>query len=121
MLKFASSSVVEICAAARLLPACLNRQVITLLTANGVPESVFEDMHAGELALLPASLQDSAQARSLLLGGCDGGFLSTAELRQLFGPAGVNPLGDPFMRNMLRAVLRSKFHDLCTRTRILVH
>jgi|Transcript_15200 RNA-dependent RNA polymerase len=82
MLKFASSSsVVEICAVARLLPAYLNRRVITLLTANGVPESVFEDMHARELALLLASLHDSTQARSLLLGGCDGGFISTAELR----------------------------------------
>jgi RNA-dependent RNA polymerase len=120
MLKFESSaSVVEICAVARLLPAYLNRQVITLLTGNGVPEAVFEDMHHMQLELTLASLHNATQARALLLGGCDGGFISTAGLRELLR-AGVDPLGDPFLRGMLRAVLRSKLHDLRTRTRIFV-
>jgi hypothetical protein len=74
MLKLASSvSVVEICAVTRLLPACLNRQVITLLTGNGVPEAVFEDMQSLQLHEALASLHDAAQARALLLGG-DGGL-----------------------------------------------
>eukprot|EP00601_Ochromonadales_sp_CCMP2298_P000870 CAMPEP_0173169110 /NCGR_PEP_ID=MMETSP1141-20130122/522_1 /TAXON_ID=483371 /ORGANISM="non described non described, Strain CCMP2298" /LENGTH=1289 /DNA_ID=CAMNT_0014090901 /DNA_START=267 /DNA_END=4138 /DNA_ORIENTATION=+ len=116
MLKFPSSaSVVEICAVTRLLPAYLNRQVITLLTGNGVPEAVFEDMQSAAPAL--ASLHDAAQARALLLGG-DGGFISTAGLRELL--RGVDPLGDPFMRGMLKAALRSRLHDLRTRARIFV-
>lgn len=108
----------DLCTTARSLPAFLNRQIITLLTTSGVPDSVFETMQSGILHRLSAGLNNPVTARTIF-SSCDGGALSAADLIDI-ASSPFDLTEEPFLAGIAAAAVKSQLKDLQQRTRILV-
>ncbi|KAA8490744.1 putative RNA-dependent RNA polymerase 1 [Porphyridium purpureum] len=103
MIKFASTdTTLEVCEIARCLPAWLNRQLIVLLTTNGVSDGVFESMLKTDLSIIRDAFTNTAAAVSLLSNS------------DYFGARFF------FFRQLVAAVARSHLQDMRTRARIRV-
>ncbi|KAF6265361.1 RNA dependent RNA polymerase-domain-containing protein [Scenedesmus sp. NREL 46B-D3] len=121
-LKFGSSHPqLEVCSVAAWLPAYLNRQIIIMMSHNGVPNQAFLcklESCLDDLAALCNSPQDALCVLPHLGGiepGAQGAMLSmlaVADACQL-------PL-DPLLNSCLRAVARWQVTDLRAKARLLV-
>jgi hypothetical protein len=117
MKKFESpSEILEICRVSRALPCYLNRQVITLLEALGVNDTVFSDLQYDFIRSL--EFRDrAATARSLRRGlRGDGRWLRSISD---FLDSGLS-LKEPFMQQCLEVVRRYQLLQLKNKTQILI-
>ncbi|CAO2176113.1 unnamed protein product [Urochloa humidicola] len=117
MKKFESAhSVFEVVSWTRLQPAFLNRQIITLLSTLGVPDTVFWQMQDAMLHNLNKILTHSDVAYEVVKTCCPE-HGSTAELML---SAGFNPADEPHLRAMLLAIWSSQMQGLLEKARIFV-
>ncbi|CAO2209790.1 unnamed protein product [Urochloa humidicola] len=117
MKKFESAhSVFEVVSWTRLQPAFLNRQIITLLSTLGVPDSVFRQMQDAMLHNLDRILTHSDVAYEVVKTCCPE-HGSTAGLML---SAGFDPEDEPHLRAMLLAIRSSQMQGLLEKARIFV-
>ncbi|CAO2187458.1 unnamed protein product [Urochloa humidicola] len=117
MKKFESAhSVFEVVSWTRLQPAFLNRQIITLLSTLGVPDTVFQQMQNAMLHNLDRILTHSDVAYEVVKACCPE-HGSTAGLML---SAGFDPADEPHLRAMLLAIRSSQMQGLLEKARIFV-
>ncbi|KAI3891026.1 hypothetical protein MKW98_007331 [Papaver atlanticum] len=117
MIKFQSKhTILEIVSWTRFQPGFLNRQIIILLSALGVPDSVFSLMQATMVYKLCHILENTDIAFDVLTSSC-GEQGNTAAM--MLG-AGFKPQTEPHLRGMLTAIRAGQFRDLLEKTRIFV-
>ncbi|KAH7415135.1 hypothetical protein KP509_14G029700 [Ceratopteris richardii] len=118
MKKFVSKhEYIEVVAWSKFLPCFLNRQIITLLSALTVPNSVFLDLQDSMVSKLDQVLQNSDVAFEVLSSFCSGDLHNTA-LEML--RAGFHPLGEPHLYSMLHCIRASHLEELLSKARIYV-
>ncbi|MCO5557940.1 hypothetical protein L7F22_011513 [Adiantum nelumboides] len=108
---------IEVVTWSRFQPCFLNRQIITLLSALQVPNSVFLDLQDAMVSKLDQVLQNSVVAFEVLSSFCSGDLHNTA-LEML--KAGFHPLGEPHLYSMLHCIRASHLEELLSRARIYV-
>lgn len=120
MEKFESTArTLEVCSLATVLPAYLNRQLITLLSTLGVPNCVFHRLQREMIEGIDAMLIDSVAAVAMLtsLGEPRDGAIATA-LRML--KAGLSVRDEPYLAPLVSAVHAHVLHGLSLKSRIRV-
>ncbi|KAI5055904.1 hypothetical protein GOP47_0029425 [Adiantum capillus-veneris] len=108
---------IEVVTWSRFQPCFLNRQIITLLSALQVPNSVFLDLQDAMVSKLDQVLQNSEVAFEVLSSFCSGDLHNTA-LEML--KAGFHPLGEPHLYSMLHCIRASHLEELLSKARIYV-
>lgn len=98
-------------------PCFLNRQLITLLSTLGVPDSVFERKQKEAIDLLEMILTDPLRAQEAL--ECMSPGENTNILKEML-LCSYKPDTEPFLSMMLQVFRASKLLDLRTKTRIFV-
>ncbi|KAG0489161.1 hypothetical protein HPP92_007972 [Vanilla planifolia] len=117
MYKFSSShSVLEIISWTRFQPGFLNRQIITLLSALGVPDMVFWRMQEEMVSKLDHILIDTNVALEVLTTSC----AEQGNTAALMLTAGFKPQTEPHLKDMLLCVRASQLRDLLSKARIFV-
>ncbi|PUZ50556.1 hypothetical protein GQ55_6G066900 [Panicum hallii var. hallii] len=117
MKKFDSDHYVfEVVSWTKLQPAFLNRQIITLLSTLGVPDSIFRQMQSEMLHNLDRILKHSDVAYEVVRTCCPE-HGSTAGLML---SAGFAPANEPHLRAMLLAIRSSLMQGLLEKERIFV-
>jgi len=117
MKKFESDHYVfEVVSWTKVQPAFLNRQIITLLSTLGVPDSVFRQMQNAMLHNLDRILTHSDVAYEVVRTCCPE-HGSTAGLML---SAGFSPANEPHLRAMLLAIRSSLMQGLLEKERISV-
>ncbi|CAN0877583.1 RNA-dependent RNA polymerase 6 [Linum grandiflorum] len=118
MNKFLSTHMtLEICSWTRFQAGFLNRQIITLLSALDVPDSVFWDMQQKQLSKLNRMLVDTDVAFEVLTASCaEQGTVAAA----LMLSAGFDPRTEPHLRGMLTSIRASQLWGLREKSRIFV-
>ncbi|KAK7351391.1 hypothetical protein VNO77_10806 [Canavalia gladiata] len=117
MNKFQSThTTLEICAWTRFQPGFLNRQIITLLSALGVPDEIFWKMQEAMLLRLNQLLQDADIAFDVLTKSCaDHGNAAAIMLS-----CGFSPQIEPHLRGMLTSIRAAQLWGLREKSRIFV-
>ncbi|KAI5056194.1 hypothetical protein GOP47_0029715 [Adiantum capillus-veneris] len=108
---------IEVVTWSRFQPCFLNRQIITLLSALQVPNSIFLDLQDAMVSKLDQVLQNSEIAFEVLSSFCSGDLHNTA-LEML--KAGFHPLGEPHLYSMLHCIRASHLEELLSKARIYV-
>ncbi|XP_034599533.2 probable RNA-dependent RNA polymerase SHL2 [Setaria viridis] len=117
MKKFESAhSVFEVVSWTKLQPAFLNRQIITLLSTLGVPDTVFRQMQNTMLHNLDRILTDSDVAYEVVKTCCP----EHGNTAGLMLSAGFAPANEPHLRAMLLAIWSSQMQGLLEKSRICV-
>ncbi|EPS62146.1 hypothetical protein M569_12646, partial [Genlisea aurea] len=117
MKKFESEhAVLEICSWTKFLPGFLNRQIITLLTALGVPDDIFWNMQETMIQKLNRMIGDAKIAFDVLTNSCAESGSTAAVMLS----AGFRPQTEPHLRGMLSSIRAAQFGDLREKTRIFV-
>ncbi|KAJ3339586.1 hypothetical protein HDU93_008003 [Gonapodya sp. JEL0774] len=118
--KFPSEhSILEVCQPARMYPAFLNRQLITLLSTLGVPDRVFLDLQRRHVTDLTMMLENSNRARTVLGNFASDTNTSASKLIDLV-MAGFFDVDDAFLMNALIAFRQYQMKDLQKRTHVPV-
>ncbi|KAJ3695634.1 hypothetical protein LUZ60_001011 [Juncus effusus] len=117
MNKFDSSHMtLEVISWTRFQPGFLNRQIITLLSALGVPDQVFADMQDLMVGDLNKILVDPDAAFKVVTSSCgEQGSMARSML-----VAGFRPQNEPHLRNMLACIRSGQMGDLLSKARIFV-
>eukprot|EP00252_Welwitschia_mirabilis_P004884 TRINITY_DN1521_c0_g1_i2.p1 TRINITY_DN1521_c0_g1~~TRINITY_DN1521_c0_g1_i2.p1 ORF type:complete len:1212 (+),score=159.84 TRINITY_DN1521_c0_g1_i2:186-3821(+) len=119
MKKFDSAHrVLEIITWTRFLPGFLNRQIITLLSALGVPNKAFSDLQTAMVQRIGHMVDNAELAFEILTTSCAGMLPNTAAIML---SAGFNPTDDPHLKDMLSAIRAAQLDDLLRKSRIFVH
>ncbi|CAL5003334.1 unnamed protein product [Urochloa decumbens] len=117
MKKFDSAhSVFEVVSWTKLQPAFLNRQIITLLSTLGVPDSVFRQMQNAMLHNLDRILTHSDVAYEVVKTCCP----ERGSTAGLMLSAGFDPEDEPHLRAMLLAIRSSQMQGLLEKQWIFV-
>ncbi|KAB2620081.1 RNA-dependent RNA polymerase 1 [Pyrus ussuriensis x Pyrus communis] len=98
-------------------PCFLNRQLITLLSTNGVPDHVFQRKQRQALNQLEGVLTDPSRAKEALETIFQGEV--TDVLKEMLS-CGYKPDAEPFLSLTLQAFCASKLMELRKKTRIFV-
>ncbi|CAI9096669.1 OLC1v1032867C1 [Oldenlandia corymbosa var. corymbosa] len=116
MQKFESNHrILEICSWTRFQPGFLNRQIVTLLSALGVRDSIFWKMQESMIFKLNKMLEDVDVAFDVLNASCADGNTAAIMLS-----AGFEPKTEPHLRGMLTSIRTAQLGDLRERARIFV-
>ncbi|XP_043719157.1 RNA-dependent RNA polymerase 6-like [Telopea speciosissima] len=117
MNKFESThSILEVISWTRYQPGFLNRQIITLLSALGVPDCMFSRMQDSMVSKLNQMLDNNDVAFDVLTLSCGEQGNTAAILLS----AGFKPQTEPHLRGMLSCVRAAQMGDLRERARIFV-
>ena len=117
MRKFESThSVLEVVSWTKFQPAFLNRQIITLLTSLGVPDSVFWQMQGATLHNLDRILSDREAAYQVVTTSCS----EHGTIPGLMLSAGFTPETEPHLKAMLITIKSSQLQGLLEKTKIFV-
>lgn len=117
MNKFQSThNILEICAWTRFQPGFLNRQIITLLSALGVPDEIFWQMQAAMLLKLNQMLVDADIAFDVLTKSC----AEHGNAAAIMLSCGFSPLTEPHLRGMLTSTRAAQLWGLREKSRIFV-
>ncbi|RUS26261.1 RNA dependent RNA polymerase-domain-containing protein, partial [Jimgerdemannia flammicorona] len=106
----------EIIKTSTLTSAYLNRQVITLLSARGVPDQTFLDMKSQRIRELDQMLKNPQAAIDTLMQNIDG--YGTARFMADIVRAGFFVREDPFILNLIRLFRVTMLKDLKKRAKI---
>ncbi|XP_074287131.1 RNA-dependent RNA polymerase 6 [Silene latifolia] len=117
MNKFQSEhKIVEVCSWTRFQPGFLNRQIILLLSALGVPANIFWKMQEAMVSNLDKMIEDADVAFDILTASCaDEGNTGAIMLS-----AGFRPQTEPHLRSMLTCIRAAQLADLREKSRIFV-
>ncbi len=104
------------------IPCYLNRQVLLILSALGIPDSVFQQLQNQMLQQFYCTLLDPVEGKQRLHGlVCKNGLLSMLPIKESdFFASLPSPHGDPFMNGLLMTLYRQGLTDLLNKTRIFV-
>ncbi|KAF8692039.1 hypothetical protein HU200_039988 [Digitaria exilis] len=117
MKKFESAhSVFEVVSWTKLQPAFLNRQIITLLSTLGVPDTIFWQMKNAMLQHLNRILTHSDVAYEVVTTSCP----EHGRTARVMLSAGFDPANEPHLRAMLLAIRSSQLQGLLEKARIFV-
>ncbi|XP_042520883.1 RNA-dependent RNA polymerase 6-like isoform X2 [Macadamia integrifolia] len=117
MNKFVSThTTLEVISWTRFQPGFLNRQIITLLSALGVPDDTFSRMQNDMVSKLSQILDNSDVAFDVLISSCGEQGNTAAILLS----AGFKPQTEPHLRGMLSCIRAAQMGDLLERARIFV-
>ncbi|KAF8662610.1 hypothetical protein HU200_056211 [Digitaria exilis] len=117
MKKFESAhSVFEVVSWTKLQPAFLNRQIITLLSTLGVPDTIFWQMKNAMLQNLNRILTRSDVAYEVVTTSCP----EHGRTARVMLSAGFDPANQPHLRAMLLAIRSSQLQGLLEKARIFV-
>ncbi|XXG55897.1 hypothetical protein AAC387_Pa03g3456 [Persea americana] len=117
MTKFASDhTILEVVSWTRFQPGFLNRQILTLLSALGVPDIVFLKMQESMVCKLNQILKNTDVAFEVLTTSCSEQGNSAAIMLS----AGFNPQTEPHLRGLLSCIRSAQLVDLSAKTRIFV-
>ncbi|XP_068642476.1 RNA-dependent RNA polymerase 6-like [Aristolochia californica] len=97
-------------------PGFLNRQIVTLLSALGVPDDVFEKMQDRMLFKLNKILENADVAYEVLTTSCAQHGNNAAMMLS----AGFRPQTEPYLRGMLSCLWSAQVGDLLHKARIFV-
>ncbi|KAG0191239.1 hypothetical protein DFQ28_000680 [Apophysomyces sp. BC1034] len=118
-IKFQSSHyMLEVIRFSTLIPAYLNRQAITLLSALGVKDEIFTKLMNDMISGLSKMLENPAEAIRVLLGNVDE-FGTTRMMARIIG-AGFLEKKDPHIINLLNVFRVSILKDLKKKAKINV-
>ncbi|XP_078177742.1 RNA-dependent RNA polymerase 6 [Carex rostrata] len=106
----------EVVSWTRYQPGFLNRQIVTLLSALGVPDQVFDRMQDSMVRKLDQILVDPDAAFDVLTSSC----AEHGNTAALMLSAGFRPQTEPHLRAMLSCIKSAQLHDLLYKTRIFV-
>eukprot|EP00026_Physarum_polycephalum_P000560 Phypoly_transcript_00561.p1 GENE.Phypoly_transcript_00561~~Phypoly_transcript_00561.p1 ORF type:complete len:1059 (+),score=104.59 Phypoly_transcript_00561:1178-4354(+) len=119
MEKFSSShTVFEVIGTSHFIASYLNRQIITLLSNLGIPNSAFERLQDSMVQLLDSMMTNDEAAKTILKSMPDQHDFCSTALKMLKG--GFSVTTEPFLYNLLRATKTKKIKDLKSKTRILL-
>ncbi|RLM62177.1 putative RNA-dependent RNA polymerase SHL2 [Panicum miliaceum] len=117
MRKFESThSVLEVVSWTKFQPAFLNRQIITLLTSLGVPDSIFWQIQGAMLHNLDRILSDRDAAYQVVTTSCS----EHGTIPGLMLSARFTPETKPHLKAMLLAIKSSQLQGLLEKTKIFV-
>ena len=117
MLKFESNyNKLDVLNIAKYIPCYLNRQVIIILSALGIADSVFSNLQDLMLNKLSGMLVEKRLADLAILKYYRSEF-SFVTTRNDFS---VNYLHEPFFRDLLKAIYRKSLQSLISKSRIFV-
>ncbi|GAB2284906.1 RNA dependent RNA polymerase [Dionaea muscipula] len=117
MNKFHSShAVLEVCSWTRFQPGFLNQQIITLLSALGVPDEIFWEMQKVMVFRLNQMLVNAPVAVDILTASCG----EQGKTAALMLSSGFKPDIEPHLRGMLTCVRAAQLVDLREKARIFV-
>ncbi|KAG6507451.1 probable RNA-dependent RNA polymerase SHL2 [Zingiber officinale] len=117
MNKFESNhTMLEVVSWTKIQPGFLNRQIITLLSSQQVPDSVFERMQETMIHKLNQMLVDADVAYEVLTTSCTEQSSTAAMMLS----AGFRPQTEPHLKAMISCVRSSQLGDLLAKTRIFV-
>lgn len=125
MMKFLSTSKeIGVNGIAKVIPAYLNRQLITLLSTRGITDQVFKGLYTRMTKNLDAALHDPSAAQVLLENFCDVGVHTTTVNPMTSAwcmlEYGVSVEEDMFLQGIIRAVRRKLLIDIQTRCRLFL-
>ncbi|KAL5975839.1 RNA-dependent RNA polymerase [Asimina triloba] len=117
MNKFKSShTMLEVVSWPRFQPAFLNRQIVTLLSALGVPDDVFSKLQDAMVGKLNQILNSTDVAFDVLTTSCS----EQGNTALLMLSAGFKPVTEPHLRGMLSCIRSAQLGDLLRKARIFV-
>ncbi|KAJ4732920.1 RNA-dependent RNA polymerase [Rhynchospora pubera] len=117
MNKFESEhTTLEVVSWTRYQPGFLNRQIVTLLSALGVPDEVFDCMQDSMVCKLDRILVDPDAAFDVLTSSC----AEHGNTAALMLSAGFRPQAEPHLRAMLSCIRSTQLRDLLSKARIFV-
>ncbi|KAM5569729.1 RNA-dependent RNA polymerase 6 [Rosa sericea] len=117
MNKFESDhTTLEICSWTRFQPGFLNRQIITLLSALGVPDEIFWTMQESMVSKLKQMLVDTDVAFDVLTASC----AEQGNAAAIMLSAGFKPQTEPHLRGMLTCIQAAQLWGLREKARIFV-
>ncbi|XP_043719153.1 RNA-dependent RNA polymerase 6-like isoform X1 [Telopea speciosissima] len=117
MNKFESThTILEVISWTRFQPGFLNRQIITLLSALGVPDHMFSRMQDTMISNLNKMLENNDVAFDVLISSCGEQGNTAAILLS----AGFKPQTEPHLKGMLSCIRASQMGDLLEKARIFV-
>ncbi|XP_042520106.1 RNA-dependent RNA polymerase 6-like [Macadamia integrifolia] len=117
MKKFESMhAILEVISWTRFQPGFLNRQIITLLSALGVPDDIFSRMQDDMVSKLSQILENNDIAFDVLISSCGEQGNTAAILLS----AGFKPQTEPHLRGMLSCIRAAQMRDLLEKARIFV-
>ncbi|XP_043719158.1 RNA-dependent RNA polymerase 6-like [Telopea speciosissima] len=117
MNKFESKhTILEVISWTRFQPGFLNRQIVTLLSALGVPDHMFSSMQDTMISKLNQILENNDVAFDVLISSCGEQGNTAAILLS----AGFKPQTEPHLKGMLSCIRASQMGGLLEKARIFV-
>ncbi|EOY29490.1 hypothetical protein QUC31_020762 [Theobroma cacao] len=113
---FSDHTTLEICSWTRFQPGFLNRQIITLLSTQYVPDEVFWEMQNTMVSKLNKILVDTDVAFEVLTSSCS----EQGNAAAIMLSAGFKPQTEPHLRGILTCVRASQLCGLREKARIFV-
>jgi RNA-dependent RNA polymerase len=115
MKKFESEhDIVDVLNISKIIPAYLNRQIIIILSALGIPDEVFHQFQESTIKSLSDVLTDEYTAFKSLIENLNG------VIYQALGYGMMNYSIEPFFRSLLLLIYQKQMEDVLLRTRLYV-